>query len=260
MSDLPRDLLDVLPADTAKSWVILRDQIPDSMVLYGGTAITAHLHHRVSRDLDFFFDDPGVDLQKLAADLDGLRPLAVALQTEDTLNAVFGDTKVQFLSMKGQYPVEDDVLVAGLRVASMRDLAATKLKVIGDGGELRDYFDLMVIEEQTSLSAEASLLDYQQRYKTDDMNTLHHIVRGLGHLGDVGNDPTLPIDRGAIEDYWHARQPVIFDNMDSTGTVTPPRHFDPAKLQATSSDTQTGKIWVPDHTRGGKFVRGHWRN
>jgi len=170
MSDLPRELLDVLPEEAAESWVILRDKIPEAMVLYGGTA---------------------VDIDELRATLEGLRPLAVQLQNENSLNAVFGNTKVQFLSMTGQYPVEDDVDVAGLRVAQIRDLAATKLKAIGDRGELRDYFDLMVIEEQTGLAAETSLLDYQQRYKTKDQNTLTHIVLGLGYLGDVGDDATF---------------------------------------------------------------------
>ncbi len=260
MSDLPRELLDVLPEEAAESWVILRDKIPEAMVLYGGTAITAHLHHRISRDLDFFFDDPDVDIDELRATLEGLRPLAVQLQNENSLNAVFGNTKVQFLSMTGQYPVEDDVDVAGLRVAQIRDLAATKLKAIGDRGELRDYFDLMVIEEQTGLAAETSLLDYQQRYKTKDQNTLTHIVLGLGYLGDVGDDATLPVERSIIENFWQERQPVLVDNLDSTGTVTPTRHFDPAKLQTSSNDAQGGKIWVPDHNRNGKFVRGHWRN
>lgn len=257
MSELPRELRDVLPADTAQSWVILRDQIPESMILYGGTAIAVHMHHRISRDLDFFFDDPDVDLDELVAALSELRPLAVTLQTEDSLNAIFGDTKVQFLSMTGQTPVEDDVDIAGLRVASMRDLAATKIKVVGDRGELRDYFDLLVIEEQAGLSVESSLLDYQLRYDTRDQNTLTHIVSALGYLGDVGDDPTLPIDRSAIETYWHERQRVLVDSLDSTGTVTPNRDFDPANLEVSSD--QMGDIWVPGHSRNGKSVRGHWR-
>lgn len=33
-------------------------------------------------------------------------------------------------------------------VGSFPDIVATKLKVVGDRGELRDYYDLMCIEEQ----------------------------------------------------------------------------------------------------------------
>lgn len=147
--DLPQDLVAVLPPDAARSWVLLRDKIPKSMVLYGGTAIAAHLHHRVSRDLDFFFDDPAVDLRELRARMEALRTTAVTFQDAGTLNAIFGETKVQFLCSVGQRPVDLTTNVAGIRVASLRDLAATKVKVVGDRGELRDYFDLMVIEQRT---------------------------------------------------------------------------------------------------------------
>jgi len=63
------------------------------MVLYGGTAIAAHLSHRTSRDLDFFFDDPDVDLGWLREALAALRPTAVTDQAEHTLNAVFGQIR-----------------------------------------------------------------------------------------------------------------------------------------------------------------------
>lgn len=256
---LPRDLRDVLPRDTARSWVMLREHIPESMVLHGGTALTAYLRHRVSRDLDFFFDDPAVDLDELAARLGALRPFAATLLDRDTLNGVFGDTKVQFLSMAGQEPVEEDIDIAGLRVASMRDLAATKIKVIGDRGELRDYFDLKAIEEQTSLTIESSLLDYQERYQTDDQGTLVHIVRALGYLDDVGDDPALPSGRRAIEDYWHARQPGLLAALDSTGFVRAERVFVPEEKSAVSSLRGSGDVWVPGHTRDGRVVRGYWR-
>lgn len=256
---LPRDLRDVLPPDTARSWVILREHIPESMVLHGGTALTAYLKHRASRDLDFFFDDPHVDLHALAARLGTLRPFAATLLEKDTLNGFFGDTKVQFLSMAGQEPVDDDIDIAGLRIASLRDLAATKIKVIGDRGELRDYFDLKAIEEQTSLTIESSLLDYQARYQTDDQGTLVHIVRALGYLDDVGDDPALPSDRRAIEDYWHARQPGLLGALDSTGLVRPEHLFVPEHTTPARPARGSGDVWVPGHTRDGRVVRGYWR-
>ncbi len=35
------------------------------------------------------------------------------------------------------------------------------------------------------------------------------IVLGLGYLGDVADDPTLPLSRSDIEAYWQHRQPQI---------------------------------------------------
>jgi predicted nucleotidyltransferase component of viral defense system len=84
--------------------------------------------------------------------------------------------------MAGQAPVDRDTKIAGLRVASLRDLAATKIKVIGDRGELRDYFDLMVIEQRTPVTVETALVDYQ----------------GV-HVRFVGNDLCLVCCQGVSE-------------------------------------------------------------
>lgn len=266
---LPPELIAVLPPDTARAWTLIHDQLPKSMVLYGGTAITVHLHHRISRDLDFFFDDPAVNLQQMLNKLESLRTTAVTYQDDRTLNAIFGETKVQFLSAVGQHPVGLTTNIAGIRVASLRDLAATKVKVIGDRGELRDYYDLMVVEQLTSITAESALLDYQERYR--DKTQLAHLVGALGYLGDVGDDPTLPITRDRIESYWHSRQHSLLAALDSTGLVrrgrpatghpTPP----PAPIRTANTSTESsdgdsdGMVWVDSHNRDGRQVKGYWR-
>jgi hypothetical protein len=258
-ADLPAGLRRALPADTARSWVLLREVLPRSMVLHGGTAIAAHLSHRTSRDLDFFFDDPDIDLASLPEALTALRPTAVTDQAEHTLNAVFGQTKVQFLSMAGQATVDRDTKIAGLRVASLRDLAATKIKVIGDRGELRDYFDLMVIEQRTPVTVETALADYQARY--NDNRNLAHLIRALGYLGDVADDPALPAARGRIERYWAARQPEILASFDQTGRIPrlAPGEPQPAPGPQPESGDAGGMVWVEPHLRNGRQVRGHYR-
>ncbi len=229
------------------------------MILYDGTAIAAHLSHRTSRDLDFFFDDPDVDLASLREALTTLRPTAVTDQAAHTLNAVFGQTKVQFLSMAGQVPVDRDTKIAGLRVASLRDLAATKIKVIGDRGELRDYFDLMVIEQRTPVTVETALVDYQARY--NDSRNLAHLVRALGYLGDVADDPALPTARDQIERYWATRQPATLASFDQTGRIPRPAPEEPlpAPSPRPESGDAGGMVWVEPHLRNGRQVRGHYR-
>jgi predicted nucleotidyltransferase component of viral defense system len=80
---LPRVLRDVLPADTARTWVLLRDRLPDSLVLYGGTALASHLHHRVSRDLDF--SSVELDVPQLRSMLESLGTFAATTHDADTL-------------------------------------------------------------------------------------------------------------------------------------------------------------------------------
>ncbi|MFP5253736.1 MAG: nucleotidyl transferase AbiEii/AbiGii toxin family protein [Actinomycetes bacterium] len=283
-SSLSKTLRGVLPADTATSWVTLRDVLPESMVLYGGTAIAVHLRHRVSRDLDFFFDDDTVDLQALRERLSSFRPTAVTHQDSDTLNAIFGDTKVQFLRTRGQTNLEPPTRIEGLRVAGLRDLLATKLKVIADRGELRDYFDIKVIDQQTPLKVETGLADYQRRFHDTNPNNLAAIVRGLGYLGDVVDDPGIPTPRHVIESYWASRQARLLRSLDTTGAIQeppafPPSDSDPPAQEATAMTASSegassphphrpatgatfggdGKVWVPPHLRNGRHVKGYWR-
>ena len=55
----------MLPGDTAQTWLIIAPLMPTSAYLVGGTALTVHLQHRVSRDLEFFLEN--------SEDLDALR-------------------------------------------------------------------------------------------------------------------------------------------------------------------------------------------
>jgi len=261
---LSEALRDVLPKDAAASWAILRDILPKSMTLFGGTAIAVHLHHRVSRDLDFFFDDPTFDLDALKAQLESLRPTAVTYQDKKTLNALFGETKIQFLSSTGQRDIQPATNIEGIQVAGLRDLAATKMKVVADRGELRDYFDIMVIEQRTSITTESALLDYEFRYNDTNPNNVIGIVRGLGYLGDVIDDPGLPVTRDSIETYWQSRQIGIIESLDSTGYVvasTPPpvQHHQVSQANPQPASWGEGKVWVEPHTRNGRHVDGYWR-
>ena len=57
--------LDVLPAAQRRLWPALAD-VPDTFVLYGGTALALRLAHRASVDFDFCAAEP-LDADKLLA-------------------------------------------------------------------------------------------------------------------------------------------------------------------------------------------------
>jgi hypothetical protein len=80
---------------------------------------------------------------------------------------VFSKTKVQFLHADEgapQHLLATPAMVEGLRIAALEDLIAMKLKVVGDRGELRDYFDLMAIEQQTGRTVEEGLSLFLARF------------------------------------------------------------------------------------------------
>jgi hypothetical protein len=208
-SPLPEALLRVLPPDTADTWITLRDVLPAPAYLVGGTAIAARLHHRTSQDLDFFLDST-VDLDALEQQLLATGPFAATQRAPGTLNGVYSRTKLQLLDAGDQRRVDDDEQIAGLRVASMRDLVAMKLKVIGDRGELRDYYDLMAIEQAGAGDVELALGDLLYRFQPrDPASTLLHLIESLAYLDDVDEDDLVPASKDDIQRYWNRRQPRV---------------------------------------------------
>lgn len=200
-------LVGILPPSTLAAWRIIAPSVPAHAYLVGGTALTAHVQHRASRDLDFFTEAP-FDADALAVVLDGIGAFAPTLVDEGTLNGVFEQTKVQFLEASGQRLLEPTTTFGGVRLASMADIAATKLKVIQDRGALRDYFDLMVIDEH--IPTEEGLRLLVDKYQpVAPAGLIANVVRGLGYLDDVEDDPSLPVSRKQIETFWVSRQPRI---------------------------------------------------
>jgi hypothetical protein len=213
-TDLPEHLKKVLPASAREIWIALVGNLPERAYLVGGIAIAAHLGHRVSRDLDFFVAEP-FEPQELAASLDEIDRFATTQVAAGTLNGYLGETRIQFLDARDQHPVDPITEIGGMPVAGLRDLLATKLKVVGDRGELRDYFDLLVLERDAGHRVEEGLALVIERYRpaTHEAFVLH-IVRALGYLEDVANDPALPTGRAEIEAYWARRQPEIVRSLD----------------------------------------------
>lgn len=215
---LPPEVSAALPAETARTWETISPAIPESVYLAGGTALAVHLCHRESRDLDFFFDDPTLDLDALDLRLRSLGPFAVTSRARDTLNGLFSQTRVQFLGAQGQINLEEPLLVAGIRVLGLSDLLAMKVKVIGDRGELRDYFDLERIEQMTGRTFEEGLGLYMSRYDVKPEDTsIMHIVTALGYLDDVDEDDLLPESKQEIAQYWARRQPEVIRSLSRFG-------------------------------------------
>jgi hypothetical protein len=217
------DLRAVLPPGTADAWRRIAPVVPASAYLAGGTAIAVHLKHRVSRDLDFFLAE-SFDAEALAEQLDTVGVFAPTRVERGTVNGILGETKVQFLDARSQVVVEPLTMFAGIRIAGLGDLLATKLKVISDRGELRDYFDIMTIDTTTRYTVEQGLGLFLARYNPKTpANALDPIVRGLGYLEDVDEDPGLPTGRAEIVAFWEHRQPQVLRNLDTSATALGPR-------------------------------------
>lgn len=136
--------IEILPDPQKNLWPHLNGATELGFTLYGGTAIALQLGHRVSIDFDFF-SDKDIDFEKLKFNLPFIeKSIATkiskntySVKTEDGVKlSFFGG--IDFGRVGNPIMTNDEVL----QVASLDDLMATKLKVVLQRAELKDYLDI----------------------------------------------------------------------------------------------------------------------
>jgi hypothetical protein len=207
----------ILPPATARAWSVVAPLLPRGAYLAGGTGLAVHAEHRKSRDLDFFSHET-TDLEELRRALEATGEFAAARVGDGVLDGVLCGAKVQFLHARDQRRLAPTHRVAGIPVAAVDDILAMKLKAIGDRGALRDYFDVMTIEQRLGRMAEEGIALYLRRFQVPPAHeSLRHIVLGLGYLDDVEDDELVPVERTVIDRYWRRRQPEIVRHLSRFG-------------------------------------------
>jgi hypothetical protein len=120
-------------------------ELPPDVVLYGGTALALRLGHRASVDFDFFLPRsfaPG-DLRRsipLFRDVPTVQsaPDTLVVRVDEVRVALFG---VAFPAVAAPDLARD----TGIPVASLADLASTKVKAILDRADVKDYVDISAL-------------------------------------------------------------------------------------------------------------------
>jgi predicted nucleotidyltransferase component of viral defense system len=106
-------------------------------------------------------------------------------------------------------------VVAGLRICSLQDLMAMKLKVMAERGEMRDYFDVRAIDEAGEVSVEEGVDLYMARYGIEPQGeAIPHLFRAMGDLDDVEVDESLPISKRSLQKWWSQRQVEVIRNSN----------------------------------------------
>ena len=138
--------LEVLPEAQKETWPTLGWAATNRFVLYGGTAIALRCGHRASIDFDFFTDqqlNQSIILREIRESGMAFR---VVQDEKNSLTVVTepGDVRLSFfggleMGRVGVPELTEDGLVL---VASSLDLLGTKLKVIMQRAESKDYSDI----------------------------------------------------------------------------------------------------------------------
>jgi hypothetical protein len=115
--------------------------------LVGGTAIALQLGHRKSIDIDFF-SNTKVDKTILRNVIQKRYPGTETFASEHSVTAEVRGVRVELFD-DWDVPFREPVhLVAGVRMATLRDLAAFKISAITGRREKKDYIDLFLLFEK----------------------------------------------------------------------------------------------------------------
>jgi hypothetical protein len=142
--------MDILPPAQRVLWPSLRPLAGRGFALYGGTAAALRLGHRGSVDFDFYFSsDRPLDRDALLAVLPELARSTVLQDMPNTWTLLMGDAGIKVslfgaltMGRAGEPELTDDGV---LQVASSVDLLATKLKVLLQRVEAKDYLDIAAL-------------------------------------------------------------------------------------------------------------------
>ena len=208
--------LDTLPEAQRALWPMLRPTPALGFVLYGGTAIALRLGHRTSVDFDFFSDRPLIRdtmdhtlsfLRNATLIQDEPNALSILVQNHP---ATAQPVKVSFFGTItfGRVGTPDYTDDGMLQIASLDDLMATKLKVMLQRIEAKDYRDVAAMLQAGAslakgLAAARALygVSFQPSeslkalvyFNGSDLHTLRHeekytLVNAVKSVGDL---PTL---------------------------------------------------------------------
>ena len=156
-----KSCIDILPHAQKLLWPELRNAPNLGFTLYGGTAIALRLGHRDSVDFDFFSENP-IDRDAIKAAFPFMEA-STTLQDQGNTWVVlvsYGHSEREHVKISffgtiafgrvGEPDFTDDGV---LQVASLDDLMATKVKVVLQRAEAKDYRDVSaMINAGVSLS------------------------------------------------------------------------------------------------------------
>lgn len=219
--DALRPQLQILPAEQRALWHELAPLRQLGFVLYGGTAIALRLGHRVSVDFDFFSNSP-LNRQQLWELLPCLQRGTLLQDEPQSITSLVkagtlpsGNTTVK-LSLFGGLQMgriaspqitQDGVAL----IASQQDLLASKLKVLLQRAESKDYIDIAALTPQDSdlacgLSAASALygstfqpaeaLKALVFFEDGDLESLpqgirEHLQTAVTHMGRLPATPAV---------------------------------------------------------------------
>lgn len=142
---------------------LMQDEHLEDFFLVGGTALSLHIGHRTSIDIDLFSLN-SFDEKRILEYMEGEKGLQLNYLDKNTIKGQIDNVQVDMITHA--YPLVQNLeVIEGVRLASIRDIAAMKLNSIaGNGTRVKDFIDIAFLS--SFLSLDEMLEAYENKYKT----------------------------------------------------------------------------------------------
>lgn len=205
MSDLKN--LDYLLPKTKELLLTLPEHCPflKNYVLVDGSALSLHLGHRKSEDLDFFTYDDTFSKQEILNYVKNFNQKEIINQSNEQIDVLLNGVKVTFFNARWSFLKPHET--KAFNVASLDQIAAMKVNVLFLRAKYRDYYDLYFLVKEAM-----GLRDiFKSSEKIVEGVTYKLFITALLYMDDIEDDdidylePKEKITKKAIRDFFEKR-------------------------------------------------------
>ena len=185
--------LNILPSSQARVWKIFLPHFKklDSLDFYlaGGTALALQIGHRCSVDFDFFSRTKKIG-PKVRSWLERFPDFLLRDFDLDTIHGELHGVKISFIGAY-RYPcIHKPIVVQGVKLADISDLALMKLLALTHRAAIRDYIDLAaILRDHMSLQ---EILNLSQKKYSKTFNALI-VLKSLISFEDISDPEDMPL-------------------------------------------------------------------
>ena len=177
----------------------------DKYVLVGGSALTLHLCHRKSEDLDFFTYEDNFDFREILEYIKQFEKKEILNKSDNQIDLLLDGVKVTFFNAKWSFlkPVDNNKF----HLATLEQIAAMKVNVLFLRAKYRDYYDLYFLAKE--------VMSLKEIFKCSEHIvegiTYKLFVVGLLYIDDIEDDnidylePKEKISKKKIQDFFEKR-------------------------------------------------------
>lgn len=172
--------------------------------LVGGTALALQLGHRKSIDLDLFGEINFKHIDRIKA-FKKFEKIVILKKSKNINIFSINDIKVDFVNYS--YPwLHKHLLIDGIRLAGIEDIAAMKLAAISGRGSRKDFIDIYFLLQKFNIS---KMLGFYREKYFDGSEYL--VLKSLTYFDDAEKD----IDIKMIKDIpWTTIKKYILNTVN----------------------------------------------